>query len=50
MKQSDIRSIKEGIQYVGQHHDLFLKHYMDKTWSFDDEDLCTALCERGVYH
>ena len=49
IKQSDIKKIKEAMDYVGRNYDLFLKHYNDKTNEFDDYDLFMALAKRGDY-
>ena len=49
IKKSNEKYIKEGMDYVGRNYDLFLKHYMDTDFSFDDEDLINALRERGEY-
>ena len=49
IKQSDKLAFQEAMSYMGRNHDLFLKHYLDKDDSFDDEDLFNALRERGEY-
>lgn len=49
LKKSDEKYITEGIDYVGRNYDLFLKHYMNTDFSFDDEDLINALRQRGEY-
>lgn len=49
IKQSDMKKIKEAMNYVGRNYDLFLKHYNDRTNEFDDYDLFMALAERGDY-
>ena len=49
LKNSDIKSTKEGIEYIGRNFDLFLKHYNDKDDSFDDLDFFQALKDRGEY-
>ena len=50
LKVKDInRLFSDGIKYVGKNYDLFLKHYMDTTDDFDDEDLFNALREKGEY-
>lgn len=48
-KQSEIRDILEGISYVKRNYDIFLRHYNDTTFEFDDEDLYQALRDRGEY-
>ena len=48
-KQSDIKKIKEAIEYVGRNSDIFLKHFSDNDDSFDDEDLFNALRQRNEY-
>lgn len=45
-KQSEF---DEGIKYIARNHDIFMKHYMDTDFSFDDEDLYNALRDRGDY-
>lgn len=49
IKKSDMEDIEEGIDYVSRNYDLFLKHFMDTDFSFDDEALFDALRERGEY-
>ena len=49
IKKSDMDKIQQGIQYVRRNYDLFLKHFMDTDFSFDDEDLFNALRKRGQY-
>ena len=49
IKQTDIKKIKEAINYVGRNYDLFLKHYNDTTNDFRDIDLFMTLVERGEY-
>lgn len=49
IKKSDMKKLQEGIDYVGRNYDLFLKHYQDTSFDFDDEDLFNALRERGEY-
>ena len=44
-----LAEFEEGIAYVARNNDIFMKHYMDTTFSFDDEDLYNALRERGEY-
>lgn len=44
-----MEDIEEGIDYVSRNYDLFLKHFMDTDFSFDDEALFDALRERGEY-
>ena len=39
----------KGIDYVSRNYDIFLKHYMDTDFSFDDEDLFKFLRARGEY-
>lgn len=41
--------IQEGIEYVKRNYDVFLKHYMDTDFSFDDEDLFNELRDRKQY-
>ena len=48
-KKSDEIHVKEAVEYVGRNFDIFLKHYLDKTDEFDDEDLFNALRKRGEY-
>lgn len=49
IKKSELDKIQQGIDYVSRNYDLFLKHYYDTDFSFDDEDLFNALRERGEY-
>lgn len=48
-KQSDIDDFKEAMAYVGENSDLFLKHYNDTDFSFDDQTLFDELRNRGAY-
>ena len=48
-KKSDEICVKEAIDYIGRNYDVFLKHYLDKTDDFDDEDLFDSLRQRGEY-
>lgn len=49
IKKSEMDHIKDGIDYVGRNHDIFLKHFMSNNEEFDDQDLMNALRERGEY-
>lgn len=49
IKQSDMKKIKDAMEYVGRNYDLFLKHYNDTNNEFRDIDLFKALAERGDY-
>lgn len=49
IKQSDMKKIKDAINYVGRNYDLFLKHYNSSNDIFDDYDLFKTLAERGDY-
>lgn len=40
---------KDGVEYVARNYDIFLKHYNDTNFEFDDEDMYDALRERGEY-
>lgn len=44
-----ISEFDKGIEYVAENCDIFLRHYNDTTFEFDDEDLFQALRERGQY-
>lgn len=44
-----IRKYKKAIKYIGRNYDLFLKHYFDTMFEFDDEDLKNALRARSEY-
>lgn len=53
-KSSDIPSnvmkdLEKGIEYVARNWDIFLKHYLDTDFSFDDDDLKEELRARGDY-
>lgn len=49
IKKSEMDKFEEGIAYVARNADLFLKHFFDTEFKFDDEDLFDALCARGEY-
>lgn len=49
IKNKELNNIKLGMEYVKRNYDLFLKHYMDTDYSFDDEDLIQELRARGEY-
>lgn len=48
-KKSDIEAFEEAIDYVARNYDLFLEHYNDTDFSFDDEILFDSLRDRGDY-
>ena len=45
----DVAKFRPGIEYVARNWDIFLKHYTDVDFSFDDEDLFNALRSKGEY-
>ena len=45
----DMKDIQKGIDYVARNYDIFLKHYLDTDFSFDDDDLKEELKSRGDY-
>jgi hypothetical protein len=47
--QKKLSEFNRGIEYVARNWDIFLKHYMDTDFSFDDEDLFNALRDRNEY-
>lgn len=47
--KSVMKDLKEGIDYVARNWDIFLKHYLDTDFSFDDDDLKEELRKRGDY-
>lgn len=49
IKKSDMAKLREGMKYAARNYDLFLKHFMDTDFTFDDEDLFNALRSRGDY-
>lgn len=49
LKKSELSAIKKGVDYLKRNHDLFLLHFMDTDFEFDDDDLKDALRERGDY-
>jgi hypothetical protein len=49
IKKSVMNAINKGIKYVARNYDIFLKHYMDKSFLFDDEALFDELRARGEY-
>ena len=44
-----ISKFDKGIEYAAQNYDLFLRHYNDTTFEFDDETLFQALRDRDQY-
>ena len=44
-----ISEFNKGIKYIAQNYDIFLMHYNDTAFEFDDEDLFQALRDRGQY-
>ena len=49
IKKSESDNIKEGMAYVQRNYYVFLKHFNDTNFSFDDEDLFNELRARGEY-
>ena len=49
IKKSEMDDIQKGIEYVARNYDIFLKHFYDTDYEFDDEALFNALRERGEY-
>ena len=49
MKHSDFKKIEVGMEYVARNADVFLRHFNDTEFEFDDEDLLQALRDRGEY-
>lgn len=49
IKKSEMDKLEECIEYVARNHDIFLKHFNDTDFNFDDEDLFNALRQRGEY-
>ena len=49
VKHNKLSGFQPGIDYVARNYDIFLKHYNDTTFSFDDEALFQALRDRGEY-
>lgn len=47
--KNTLSKFKPGIDYVARNYDLFLKHYFDTDFEFDDEDLFRSLRDRGEY-
>lgn len=47
--ESTMQDLQEGINYVARNWDIFLKHYEDTDFSFDDDDLKDELRARGDY-
>ena len=41
--------LKQGMDYVARNYDIFLKHYLDTDFSFDDDDLKDELRKRSDY-
>ena len=44
-----MKELRKGIEYVARNYDIFLKHYLDSDFSFDDDDLKDELRRRGEY-
>lgn len=49
IKHSEMKAIKEAMEYVGRNYDLFLKHLNDVDDEFTDLDLMRALSDRGDF-
>ena len=49
VKLKDLVAFEPGVRYVSRNCDLFLRHYQDQDFSFDDEALFQALRERQEY-
>lgn len=49
IKKSEMHNIEIGMKYVARNYDLFLRHFNDTDFSFDDEDLYQSLRDRGEY-
>lgn len=49
VKLKDLAAFEPGVRYVSRNCDLFLRHYRDKDFSFDDEALFQALRQRQEY-
>lgn len=49
ISKTDMRDLQQGIEYVARNWDIFLKHYQDTDFSFDDDDLKAELRARGDY-
>ena len=49
MSDLEQKDIDDAVDYIRRNYDLFLKHYTDTDFNFDDEDLFNALRERGEY-
>ena len=47
--KAKLNMFSKGIDYVARNYDIFLNHYNDTDFSFDDEDMFNALRERGEY-
>lgn len=45
----NLSEFQPGIEYVARNYDIFLEHYNDTSFAFDDEDLFRALRDRGEY-
>lgn len=49
-KHDMIEKLLRGIDYVGRNYEIFLKHYNDTDFSFDDEALYEALRAKHEYN
>ena len=47
--KSVMDDLRLGIDYVARNYDIFLQHYLDTDFSFDDDDLKDELRKRGEY-
>lgn len=49
VKSTRLQEFQPGIDYVARNYEIFLKHYNDTTFEFDDEDFFQALRDKGEY-
>lgn len=49
IKKSEMDNLQKGIEYVARNADIFLKHFTDTSFEYDDEDLFNDLRARGDY-
>ena len=49
ISKADMHDLQEGIDYIARNYDIFLQHYLDTDFSFDDDDLKDTLRSRGDY-
>lgn len=49
VKKGMLSKFQPGIEYVARNYEIFLKHFNDTSFEFDDEDMFEALRSKGEY-